>query len=111
MNLPSEELSFFFWAGAQLSPDVRPVFVARVAAVLGAHRDPGPGDFDRAIRAALAGLWVPPAIEEVKNASRWNRAVPAFERSRNGRVDRPARHGAGRERERNALLPFCYPIR
>ena len=31
-------------------------------------------------RAALAGLWVPPAIEEVKNASRWNRAVPAFER-------------------------------
>jgi hypothetical protein len=80
MNLPPEELSFFFWAGAQLSPDVRPVFVARVAAVLGAHRDPGPGDFDRAIRDGILGLWTPPAIEEVRGVSRWHRSAASFEK-------------------------------
>lgn len=37
MTLLPEEASFFFWATAQLAPDVRPVFVERVAAILGAH--------------------------------------------------------------------------
>jgi hypothetical protein len=55
MRLLPEEASFFFWAAAQLEPGCRPVFAERVAAILGAHPDPGPGDVDRAVRAALIG--------------------------------------------------------
>jgi hypothetical protein len=44
--------------------------------ILGAHRDPGPLDVDRAVRQALVGLWVPPAIEELRAASRWDRDTP-----------------------------------
>jgi hypothetical protein len=80
MRLLPEEASFFFWATAQLEPSCRPVFVERVAAILGAHPDPGPGDVDRAVRAALVGLWTPPAIEEVLRPSRWDRGAPRFER-------------------------------
>ncbi len=32
----------------------------------------GLGDVDRAIRAALVGLWVPPPIEKVRAVSRWH---------------------------------------
>jgi hypothetical protein len=64
MTLPEAELSFYFAALAQLTPDVRPVFAERVAAILGAHPDPGPGDVDRAVRAALVGLWTPPEAFE-----------------------------------------------
>jgi hypothetical protein len=61
MTLPEAELSFYFAAAAQLEPTLRPVFAERVAQILGAHRDPGPGDVDRAVRQALVGLWIPPA--------------------------------------------------
>jgi len=76
MTLPEPELSFFFAAAAQLEPALRPVFAERVARILGAHRDPGPGDVDRAVRQALVGLWVPPAIEQLRAASRWDRDTP-----------------------------------
>ena len=82
-RLPEEECAFFYAAAAQLTPDLRPIFVERVANILGAYSpfcEPGPGDVDRAIRQALVGLWVPPATEEVKASSRWDRAAPAFER-------------------------------
>ena len=78
MTLPEIERSFFFSALEQLAPPDRQVFVARLAAYLEAHVDPGPGDVDRALRAALVGLWTPPAITE---PPRWSRAAPRFERS------------------------------
>jgi hypothetical protein len=80
MTLPEEEVCFFFWAVQQLAPAVRQEFVERVAQSLGAHPAPGPGDVDRAIRQALVGLWIPPAIEEVKSSSRWDRSDASFER-------------------------------
>jgi hypothetical protein len=82
--LPEDEQAFFFAALAQLEPALRPVFAERVARLLGAHPDPGPGDVDRAVRQALVGLWVPPATEEVLRPSRWDRAAPAFERVSKG---------------------------
>jgi hypothetical protein len=83
MILPEEELSFYFAALAQLEPELRPIFVERVAATLGAypHCDVGPGDVDRAIRSALVGLWTPPPITELQKPSRWDRDVPDFERA------------------------------
>jgi hypothetical protein len=79
-TLPEAELSFYFAALAQLEPGRRPLFTERVARILGALPDPGPGDVDRAVRAALVGLWTPPAIEEVLRPSRWHRGAPRFER-------------------------------
>ena len=59
MTLPDADVSFFWAAMAQLEPEVRPVFAERVARILGSHPAPDCGDVDRAVRAALAGLWVP----------------------------------------------------
>jgi hypothetical protein len=73
MTLPDVERTFFFHVLAQLSPDVRPAFTARVVAQLQAHPDPGPGDVDRAVRRALVGLWTPPPSEEMRVPSRWAR--------------------------------------
>ena len=59
MTLPAEECAFFFAAQAQLAPELRPIFIERVANILGAFSpfcEPGPGDVDRAISAALVGL-------------------------------------------------------
>jgi hypothetical protein len=81
VTLPEDEQAFFFAALAQLEPALREVFAARVAQHLGAHPDPGPGDVDRAVRQALAGLWTPPAIEELRTSSRWDRDTPRFERA------------------------------
>jgi hypothetical protein len=84
MTLPEEECAFYFAAMAQLDPDQRGIFAERVANILGAYSpfcEPGPGDVDRAIRQALVGLWIPPAIEEVRAVSRWDRAAPAFDRA------------------------------
>jgi hypothetical protein len=36
-RLPDAEIAFFFLAMAQLKPDLRPIFVERVAAALGAY--------------------------------------------------------------------------
>ena len=80
MRLPDAELSFFFAALAQLEPAAREVFAERVARILGAHPDPGPGDVDRAVRQALVGLWVPPVFTELRAVARWDRATPGFER-------------------------------
>jgi hypothetical protein len=57
MTLSETERMFFFNVLAQLPPDTRSVFTARVVELLQAHSDPGPGDLDRALRAALVGLW------------------------------------------------------
>jgi len=76
--LPEAELSFVLAAESQLVPDLRSIFVERVASSLGAHPDPGPGDVDRAVRQALEGLWVPPAIAE---PPRWSRDTPRFDRA------------------------------
>jgi hypothetical protein len=81
MTLPEAELSFYCAAVAQLEPALRPVFVERVAQILGAHSDPSPGDVDRAIRQALVGLWVPPAVAEVRTPARWSRNTPRFEQA------------------------------
>jgi hypothetical protein len=79
--LPEVELSFVLAAESQLVPDLRPVFVERVAGSLGAHPDPGPGDVDRAVRQALAGLRVPPALETTRVPPRWSRDTPRFDRA------------------------------
>ena len=55
-RLPEEECAFYFAAMAQLEPELRPIFAERVANILGAYSpfcEPGPGDVDRAIRAAF----------------------------------------------------------
>jgi hypothetical protein len=78
VTLPEAELSFYFAAVAQLEPALRPVFTERVALLLGAHPDPGPGDVDRALRQALVGLWTPPAVADTP---RWSRNTPRFERA------------------------------
>jgi hypothetical protein len=80
VTLPDIERACLCNVLAQLPPDLRPVFVERVAQALSTHLDPGPGDIDRALRAALFGLWTPPAITELR-PSRWDRAAPAFDRT------------------------------
>jgi hypothetical protein len=80
VTLPEAERSFYLAAVAQLEPALRPVFAERVAQILGTHPDPGPGDVDRALRAALVGLWTPPAITELR-PSRWDRDAPQFDRA------------------------------
>jgi hypothetical protein len=79
VTLPEAEQSFYCAAVAQLEPTLREVFVERVALLLGAHPDPGPGDVDRAVRQALVGLWTPPAVEV--RPARWSRSTPRFERA------------------------------
>ena len=64
MTLPGDEQAFLCHALAQLAPDVREVFTARMVEHLQALADPGVGDVDRALRAALVGLWTPPDIAE-----------------------------------------------
>jgi hypothetical protein len=80
VTLPETELSFYLAAIAQLEPALRPVFAERVAQILGAHPDPGPGDADRAVRQALVGLWIPPVLTELR-PSRWDRDAPRFDRA------------------------------
>lgn len=70
MTLPEAELSFYLAAVAQLEPTLRPVFAERVAQILGAHPDPGPGDVDRAVRQALVGLWIPPLDRQTIGGTR-----------------------------------------
>ena len=64
MTLPGDEQAFLCHALAQLAPDVREVFTARMVEHLQALADPGAGDVDRALRAALVGLWTPPDITD-----------------------------------------------
>jgi hypothetical protein len=71
-RLPEAERTLFFDMLAQLAPPERAVFVARLAAYLEAQRDPGPGDIDRILRAAWAGLWVPP-LEAERHGPRHDR--------------------------------------
>ena len=65
---------------------MRPVFVERVAATLGAypHCELGPGDFNRALRSAWDEVWTPPAGEQLQRVGRWNSAAPGFERVSKG---------------------------
>jgi hypothetical protein len=82
-RLPEEECAFYFAAMATLELEQRVIFAERVASILGAYLpfcESGPGDVDRAIRQALIGLWIPPATEEVKASSRWDRPKPRFEK-------------------------------
>jgi hypothetical protein len=79
MILPADEQAFLCHALAQLESDVRPVFTTRMVEHLRALADPGVGDVDRALRAALVGLWVPPAIEETRVPPRWSRDTPRFD--------------------------------
>ena len=58
MILPPDEQAFLCHALAQLAPDVREVFTARMVEHLQAIADPGVGDVDRALRAALVASLV-----------------------------------------------------
>ena len=78
MTLPGDEQAFLCHALAQLEPDVRPVFTARMVEHLQALADPGVGDVDRALRAALVGLWTPPELDG-QRGSRWDSATPRFD--------------------------------
>jgi hypothetical protein len=78
MTLPEAEQVFLCNALAQLEPDVRPVFTARLVEHLAALADPGVGDVDRALRAALVGLWTPPELDGFRG-SRWDSAAPRFD--------------------------------
>jgi hypothetical protein len=78
VTLPGDEQAFLCHALAQLEPDVRPVFTARMVEHLQALADPGVGDVDRALRAALVGLWTPPELDG-QRGSRWDSATPRFD--------------------------------
>lgn len=78
MTLLPEEISFFFWAAAQLPQDVRADFVERVSASLSTHPNPDCGDFNRAMRCAFEALFVPPPDADWC-PPRWDRAAPRFE--------------------------------
>ena len=80
MTLPGDEQAFLCNALAQLEPDVRPVFAARMVEHLQALADPGVGDVDRALRAALVGLWTPPDITEWRRGY-WDCETPRFDRA------------------------------
>ena len=76
-RLPDAEIAFFFQAMGQLAPELRPVFAERVANTLGAYSpfcEPGPGDVDRAIRAAVRRLVDPACDRGGAAVSRWDQA-------------------------------------
>jgi hypothetical protein len=75
MTLPADEQAFLCSAVRQLAPDMRPVFIARLAEHLQAVADYDVGDVDRALRAAWVGLWVPPLDTEVR-PGRWGANAP-----------------------------------
>ena len=81
MTLPETERTFFYHVLAQLVPADRPAFAERVAERLQTIPDPGPGDVDRAVRAALIGLWTPPLDAERRAVTRWDRTAPRFEKA------------------------------
>jgi hypothetical protein len=70
MTLPAAEAEFLCSAVRQLSPDMRPVFIERLAEYLQAIADPDVGDVDRALRAAWTGLWTPPLDLDLR-PGRW----------------------------------------
>jgi hypothetical protein len=76
VTLPEDEQAFLCSALAQLEPDARPVFTARMVEYLAALADPGVGDVDRALRSAWSGLWTPPLLAETKVPPRWSQASP-----------------------------------
>ena len=80
MTLPGDEQAFLCHALAQLAPDVREVFTARMVEHLQALADPGVGDVDRALRAALVGLWTPPDTAECRRGY-WDCEAPGFGRA------------------------------
>jgi hypothetical protein len=71
VTLPEDEQAFLCSALAQLAPDVRPVFTARLVECLQAYPDPGPGDVDRALRASWAPLWTPPDLNSDGRVSKY----------------------------------------
>jgi hypothetical protein len=79
VTLPEDEQAFLCHALAQLAPEARPVFTARMVEYLRALADPGVGDVDRALRAAWVGLWTPPELEH--RVSRWDRDAPRFDKA------------------------------
>ena len=80
VTLPGDEQAFLCHALAQLAPDVREVFTARMVEHLQALADPGVGDVDRALRAALVGLWIPPDITEWRRSD-WDCETLGFDRA------------------------------
>ena len=80
MTLPADEQAFLCSAVRQLTPDMRPLFLARLAEYLQAIADYDIGDVDRALRAAWVGLWTPP-LDTAVGQSRWDRDAPRFERA------------------------------
>jgi hypothetical protein len=80
VTLPADELAFLCSALRQLTPDARPVFLARMVEHLQAIADYDVGDVDRALRAAWTGLWTPTSDNAVW-PGRWARDAPRFERA------------------------------
>jgi hypothetical protein len=80
VTLPADEQAFLCSAVRQLAPDMRPVFLARLAEHLQVIADYDVGDVDRALRSAWTGLWVPPLDTGVRPA-RWASDAPRFERA------------------------------
>ena len=72
VRLPDDDLTFYLSAASQTPPRERPTFEARVSAILQSHRDPGPGDVNRAVRVVLNELrGAPPPCPG--GPSRWSR--------------------------------------
>jgi hypothetical protein len=95
--LPQDEQAFLCHAWAQLAPDMRPLFEARMIEHLRAPADPGAGDVDRALAsmpmrqrgvfASRASTW--------RRESFWRRTIAPF-------LSRPTRW--------NVFLPMSMPI-
>jgi hypothetical protein len=71
IDISIDDYSFIAAAARQLQPVQRPIFAERVHALLGNIVEVGPGDVDRAVRAALKNLWDPPQLEKAAGKSKW----------------------------------------
>ena len=74
VRLPDDDVAFYLAAANQLPPRERPEFQERVAAILRAHPDSGPGTVNAAVRTVLHGLQVASQAPPRSGAqSRWAR--------------------------------------
>jgi hypothetical protein len=71
ITIPDADYSFMAAVIRQLHPTMRETFATRVHAALADICEPGPGDVDRAVRAALRGIWDPPLETAPSRWSRW----------------------------------------
>jgi 5-methylcytosine-specific restriction protein A len=107
-RVPEVDLHFLLAAINQLQPEARPIFIARLDAALQIVPDFGPGDFDRALRIALAGLWSPPPDGIERTAPRPGQRPSKLQEGRHEKVAaRAARMVCKRREQKEAFMYYA----